>query len=47
MTQTEKNAIDIAELRRALADQKDIIGKIIGAIRSTAGALPSMPKEQL
>jgi hypothetical protein len=42
MTQTEKNTADIAELQRALTDQKVLTAKIIGALRSMPSSLPNL-----
>jgi hypothetical protein len=42
MTQQEKNAEEITELRRALADQKVLIAKIIRALRVMPSTLPNI-----
>jgi hypothetical protein len=44
MTQTEKNTEEIAELRRALADQRELTAKIIRALRTMPSGLPNVPE---
>jgi len=42
VTQTEKHTEEIADLRRALADQKVLIAKIIAALRTMPSTLPNI-----
>jgi hypothetical protein len=42
VTQTEKHTEEIAELRRALADQKLLLAKVIRALRTMPSTLPNL-----
>jgi hypothetical protein len=41
VTQTEKHTEEIADLRRAIADQKLLLAKIIHALRTMPSTLPN------
>jgi hypothetical protein len=42
VTQQEKNAADISELQRAIADQKLLLAKVIRALRVMPSTLPNI-----
>jgi hypothetical protein len=45
--QEEKNTSDIDELQRAVADLKELVNKIIVAVRSTGKMLPHVTENRL